>query len=119
VAWWRGEAATGSVVSDIIGGHNGGFFSGNAAANAVYTPDGKVGTAFVFDGTSLVPVPYTLDLRLDEITVEAWVFPTVLSGGQTIIARGSSTNDDDAWWMGVLDGKPRFWSKHVGLPTPM
>jgi hypothetical protein len=28
--------------------------------------------------------------------------------GVNVIARGSSANDDDAWWPGLLNGKPRF-----------
>jgi hypothetical protein len=116
VAWWRAEPATGSVVPDIIGGHDGGFFSGTTAAPPGYTPDGKVGSAFAFDGMLYVRIPDAVELRPSELTAEAWVFPTVLSGDhQTVIASGSSVNDDDAWWLGVFNGKPRFWSKHFGL----
>jgi len=117
VAWWRGEpASTGIVVvSDIIGNHDGGFFIGNTAANPVYTPDGKVGSAFSFDGTLYVRVPDAAELRPDEMTAEAWIFPVLLSSVHpTIIARGSSINQKVAWWMGLLNGKPRFYSSHVG-----
>jgi len=115
VAWWRGESAAGDTALDTIGGHDGRFFSGNAAASAAYTPDGKVGSAFAFDGTVYIRVPDAEELRPNAMTAEAWVFPTVQSGNhQAIIARGSSTNDDDAYWMGVFNGIPRFWSKHAG-----
>ena len=59
--------------------------------------------------------PMRWRLRADEMTAEAWVFPVLLSGShQSIIARGSSTGQDDAWWMGLFNGKPSFRSKHVG-----
>jgi hypothetical protein len=103
-------------VQDIIGGHSGGFFSGTAAAAPAHTAEGKVGSAFTFNGTWYIRVPDAVDLRPTEMTAEAWVFPTVLSGDhQSVIARGSSTNDDDTWWMGVFNSKPRFWSNHSGL----
>jgi hypothetical protein len=115
VAWWRGEPATNNTVPDTIGGHTGGFFSGNSAAGGSYTPSGKVGSGFALDGTLYIRVPDSDELRPDEMTAEAWIFPTVQSANhQAIIARGSSTTDDDAYWMGVLNGKPRFWSKHAG-----
>lgn len=57
---------------------------------------------------------HAVELRPSEMTAEAWIFPTVLSGNhQAVIARGSSINQDEPWWMGVLDGKPRFWSNHA------
>jgi concanavalin A-like lectin/glucanase superfamily protein/putative Ig domain-containing protein/List-Bact-rpt repeat protein len=115
IAWWRGEPASDGTVVDTLGGHGGSFFSGNSPTSASYTPDGTVGSAFAFDGTVYVQVPDADQLRPAEMTAEAWVFPILQSGNhQAIIARGSSTNDDDAWWMGVLNGGPRFWSKHAG-----
>ena len=50
------------------------------------------------------------------ISLEAWVLPTsVAAVHQTILARGSASNDDNPWWMGVFGGKPRFWTKNVGF----
>ena len=115
VAWWRGEPATGGLVPDIIGGNDGSFFSGNTAATPSYTIDGKVGSAFTFDGTLYVQIPDAVGLRPSELTVEAWVFPIVQTENhQTIIARGSSANNDDAWCLGIFNGRPRFWSNHSG-----
>jgi hypothetical protein len=41
VAWWRGEPAAGNTVREIIGNHEGGFFSGSSATSASYTPTEK------------------------------------------------------------------------------
>src|SRR5262249_28585229 len=113
VAWWRAEPATGNVAPDTIGSHNGGFFKGNTPADGAYTPAGKVGSAFAFDGTLSVRVPDAADLRPPEMTAEAWVFPTLLkSDPQTVIASGSSINNMVAWWMGVANGTPQFASRH-------
>jgi Concanavalin A-like lectin/glucanases superfamily/Divergent InlB B-repeat domain/Putative Ig domain len=111
VAWWRGESASGSVVSDIIGAHNGSFFTGKTAAAPSYTTEGEVGGAFVFNGSVYVQVPGAIELRPSEMTVEAWVFPTVQNANnQAVIAHGSSINDDDTWALGLSNGKPRFFS---------
>jgi uncharacterized repeat protein (TIGR02543 family) len=107
VAWWRAEPATGNVVPDMIGDHDGAFFSGNTATVPAYT-DGKVGSAFAFDGTLYVQVPDAAELHLPELTAEAWIFPAVLSGDQTIIAHGSDASTNPTWLMGVNDGTPRF-----------
>jgi hypothetical protein len=116
LAWWRGEPTTGNTVREALGGHDGGFFRGNSTAGASYTPDGKVGSAFAFDGTVYVQIQDAVEFRPNEVTAEAWVFPTVLIGDhQTVIARGSATNEDAAWWMGLFNDTPRFWSKHVGF----
>jgi Concanavalin A-like lectin/glucanases superfamily/Divergent InlB B-repeat domain/Putative Ig domain/Immunoglobulin I-set domain len=107
VAWWRGEADA----SDLIGGHGGSFFSGTTVTGPSITPSGKVGKAFNFDGTVHVRVPDSPALRPAQVTLEAWVFPTLLSGiAQTVISRGSSTNENDTWFLGILNGQPHFFT---------
>jgi hypothetical protein len=118
IAWWRGESAFGSTVSDTIGTHDGGFFRGNSAANASYAPDGKVGSAFAFDGSVYARIPDASELRPSELTVEAWVFPTSSSSGlQTIVSHGSATSQSAAWLMGLSNGVPQFASQHFGSET--
>jgi hypothetical protein len=117
VAWWRGEPAADGAVPDNIGGHEGGFFIGNGGAGPSYA-EGKVAGAFSFDGSIHVRVPDALELHPTEMTAEAWVFPTAITTDhQSVIARGSSTNADVTWWMGLLNGTPRFLSKHLGSPV--
>jgi large repetitive protein len=108
VSWWRGEPTAGAVVLDSIDGNNGGFFTGTTAAPPSYTPDGEVGGAFAFDGTNYVQIPDAPGLQPPQITLEAWVFPTVLSSTayQTVIGRGSSTAAAEQWWLGVFNGVP-------------
>jgi hypothetical protein len=111
VAFWRGE----TDATDMLRGHNGTFFAGDAIVSPSITQSGKVGGAFSFDGIVHVRVPHSDELTPVEMTAEAWIFPTQQSADhQTVIARGSPTNEDDAWWMGVFNGRPRFWSKNVG-----
>ncbi len=111
LAWWRGE----TDASDLIGGHNGAFYSGTTAVSSTVTAAGLVGGAFSFDGTVHVRVPDAPDLRPSTFTVEAWVYPTVQDGSQqTIIARGSSTGAGEAWSLCLTNGYAVFYSSHVG-----
>ncbi len=75
VAFWRGE----TDARDVIGGHDGSFYSGTSIVAPSITPSGKVGGAFNFDGTVHVRVQNAAALKLAQFTVEAWVFPIVLS----------------------------------------
>jgi len=114
IALWRGE----TDASDLIGGHHGTFFAGTAVTAPSVTASGKVGGAFNFDGTVHVRVPDSAALRPALLTVEAWVFPTFPPFGapRTIIARGSSTNDSDTWYLGLSNvGNPEFFSHGNGL----
>lgn len=107
IAFWRGE----TDASDLIGGHDGTFFSGATAIPHRLVTFGKVGRAFSFDGTTYIQVPDSAALKPAEITLEVWVFPSVdRSGFQSIIARGSSTSDDDTWYLGLLNGVPIFYT---------
>src|SRR6516165_2343482 len=115
IAWWGGESASGSPVSDAIGTHDGGFFSGNSPANASYTPNGKVGSAFAFDSAVYVRIPDAGELRPSKLTAEAWVFPTSSSSElQAVIALGAATSRNVAWLMGLSNGVPQFVSQHLG-----
>jgi hypothetical protein len=107
IAAWRGE----TNASDSIGGHHGTFYTGTTVAVASITASGKVGRAFDFDGTGHIRVPDSPALKPGQLTVETWVFPTGRNGGfQAIVARGSSNNEDDTWYLGLLDNTPQFWS---------
>jgi len=65
VGWWPGDGNA----SDIVGTNNG-TLQGGATASAA----GRVGTAFIFDGTDgYVQIPDSPVFRPTNLTVEAWV----------------------------------------------
>jgi Concanavalin A-like lectin/glucanases superfamily/IPT/TIG domain/Divergent InlB B-repeat domain/Putative Ig domain len=113
VAFWRGE----TDATDLIGGHSGTFFTGSTPTAPSITEWGKVGSAFAFTGTNYVRIPDAPGLQPPQITLEAWVFPTVLSSTsyQTVIGRGSSTAVAEQWWLGVLNGIPQFFTHSSAL----
>lgn len=113
IALWRGE----TDASDLIGGHHGTFFARTVVTVPSVTASGKVGGAFNFDGTLHVRVHDSAALRPAQFTIEAWVFPTEEKGTpRTIIARGSSTNDSDTWYLSLPFGsRPRFISHNNHL----
>ena len=114
--WWRGEGDA----SDFIGGHNGAFFNGTNALAASIISTGMVGSAFAFYGTNMIQVPDAPELRPAQLTLEAWVFPFVQTGNyQTIMAKGSAVNDDDAYYLGVNGGAIYFWTKTTGFMSAL
>ena len=103
IALWRGE----TDASDLIGGHDGTFFAGEVVTAPSITASGKVGGAFDFDGTVNVRVPDNAALRPTQFTAEAWVFPTVPTSRQTVVARGDFMN---TWMLELINNEPNFWS---------
>ena len=71
VARRRAEPA-GDTATDIIGDNHAACYSGGAPATPVHA-SGKVGSAFVFDGTLHLRVPDSAALRLRRLTAEAWI----------------------------------------------
>jgi hypothetical protein len=111
VSWWRGEPTTSPTVLDSIDGNNGGFYAGTTPAAPSYTADGEVGGAFAFDGTIYVQIPDAPSLQPAQITLEGWVYPTVLSASfQIVIARSPSLAAAETWWLGLHNGIPQFFT---------
>src|SRR6185369_9909265 len=74
----------GAMAADSSGNANNGSISG-----ATWTPDGRFGSALAFDGINdIVTVndSNTLDLT-NALTLEAWVYPTTLSGWRTALMK--------------------------------
>jgi hypothetical protein len=112
IATWRGE----TDARDLIDGHHGTFYAGTAVTVASVTPMGKVGGAFNFDGTVHVRVPDSAALKPKHLTAEAWVFPTAPSDSyRAVLAKGSSMNTDDTWYLGLHNSTPQFWSHGTHL----
>jgi hypothetical protein len=87
VAAFNFDEGSGSAVADSSGNGNSG-----AVAGASWTAEGKVGSALVFDGVDNrvdVPDSDSLDLA-NGMTLEAWVYPTALSGWRTVIMKEAS-----------------------------
>jgi concanavalin A-like lectin/glucanase superfamily protein/fibronectin type III domain protein len=82
VGAWSFNEATGTTVADKSGRGNTGTIAG-----ATRTTAGKTGGALSFDGVNdyvSVPDSATLDLTKG-MTIEAWVYPTSLSGARTVV----------------------------------
>ncbi|PAW87328.1 MAG: hypothetical protein B9S33_06445 [Pedosphaera sp. Tous-C6FEB] len=79
VGWWAGEG----FAVDYAWTNHGTFTNA-----ATIVPNGQVGSAFSFDGTTsaVVTYPSTLKAAYTNLTLEAWVFPTNHSTG-TIYGR--------------------------------
>ena len=96
VAWWPGDGNTGDIIGNSNGVHVG---------TATYAA-GKVGQAFSFDGTNYVEVADSPVLRPTTYTVDAWIYPTVVSGNHNVVFKG-----DHEYAMQIRNGKVVFASK--------
>jgi hypothetical protein len=107
IAFWRGE----TDASDLVGGHDGTFFSGATAIPPRLVTHGKVGKAFSFDGKAYIRVSDSAALKPAQVTLEAWVFPSMERNDfKSIIARGFSTSNDVTWYLGLRNGVPTFYT---------
>jgi glucose/arabinose dehydrogenase/PKD repeat protein len=83
------EEGNGTTTADRSGFGNNGTLAG-----ATWTSQGRFGGALQFNGTSsMVTVPDSPSLRLTSaMTLEAWVYPTVLTGGWTDVIMKQTDN---------------------------
>jgi len=84
VSWFAGE----QNALDSKSNNHGTLQNGATFAN------GKVGRAFSFDGADdhiSVPNSPSLDVTGDQLTLEAWINPTTVSGDRQILSMASST----------------------------
>ncbi|MCI0538195.1 MAG: hypothetical protein L0Z50_23560, partial [Verrucomicrobiales bacterium] len=75
VAFWPGDMHA----DDLSSGLNG------TEVGTLFYDDGKVSSGFGFDGAGEINVPHDNKLNLQTFTLEAWVFPTSLDGGNEMI----------------------------------
>jgi len=87
VAAWGFNEGSGTTTADATGNGNTGTLSG-----AVWTASGRFGSALTFDGTNdLVTINDAPGLDLSSgMTIEAWVYPTTLSGWRTVLMKEST-----------------------------
>ncbi|TDU70794.1 putative Ig domain-containing protein [Prosthecobacter fusiformis] len=103
VAWWPGENSAGTLI---------GIDSGTAFEGTSYGT-GRVGNAFVFDGTNdYVAVGDAPELRPALLTLEAWVNPSYpMNGNASVISKTTSSLGTDGYGLGQLgaDNTFGFW----------
>ena len=88
--WQLNEASGATSFSDASGDGNAGTCSsGSCPAMGVA---GKTGTAASFNGSSRITIPDSPSLRLNQLTVALWVYPTqVMSDYQVLVAKADSS----------------------------
>jgi fibronectin type 3 domain-containing protein len=102
VAAYAFDEGSGLTTADASGNANTGTISG-----ATWTTSGKFGKALSFNGSSNrvdIGDATTLDLTAG-MTVEAWVYPTSLSGWRTVILK--ETSNGLAYALYAYDNAPR------------
>jgi hypothetical protein len=92
VSWWPFEESSGQTTTDTVGPNDGRLgSSSDVDSSDPVRSVGFVGNALGFDGIDDVVV-HSLDSSLDltdEITLDAWIFPTARKS-QTIIRKGGA-----------------------------
>ncbi|MCK5044445.1 LamG domain-containing protein [Candidatus Parcubacteria bacterium] len=108
IAHWKMDEGSGSTIYDESGNHNKGTLvlgsSGNTTTSDVWV-DGKYGSALNFDGTDdYVDCGTDDSLSITEdLTLEAWVFPTGNLHGETLISKHYNTEYDLTFWSQKLN----------------
>lgn len=97
---------SGSSVADASGNGNNGTLSGNFAQP---WPQGRFWSGLSFDGASQVLIPDSPSQRFgNQITVEAWVRPTVIDNRTRNIVSKISSTAGSAFRILLRDGYPLF-----------
>jgi hypothetical protein len=114
VGLWLLDEGQGGTVKDSSGNGNNGVIEG---AEWV---DGKFGSALKFDGeTTRVVIPSSDSLNVPEqVTVEAWIFPTELHSDINAVAqKWGDLSNRRQYQIGVIDvdGTARFYISHTGI----
>ena len=101
VAAYGFEEAGGGTATDASGTGNNATIEG-----AAHTPSGRFGQALSFDGVDdLVTVPHAAAFSGSRFTVEAWVYPTGLSGWRTAVMKEAPGGL--VWGLYAHDNAPR------------
>jgi hypothetical protein len=99
ISWWPGEQnkTNAAIADDIIDGNSGSVIGGVSFAGGI------VGQAFNFDGTGAVRINNNTNLNLrTNLTMEAWVFPTVLDGEMdTILYKEGDASSPEQYAMAI------------------
>lgn len=108
VGWWSGDGNA----NDLAAGNSGVLQNGAAFAT------GKVSQGFRFDGLNdFVSAPHSAALDLTgDLTIDAWINPTLIAGDQREIATKRSLDDNDVTYAFFLKptGALSFTSRNNG-----
>ena len=91
ISWWPGDGNADDIQDD-----NSGTLEGDAAFD-----NGLVGEAFRFNGNGEVEIDDNSNLNVQEFTIEAWVFPTVLDGEVDTIFNKEESNTSIQYEIGI------------------
>jgi concanavalin A-like lectin/glucanase superfamily protein/Big-like domain-containing protein/putative Ig domain-containing protein len=110
VAAYGFEEGTGTLTADASGQGNPGIISG-----AAWRP-GKFGNSLEFDGLSnLVTVATSPEVNLTaSLTIEAWVYPTSLTGWRTVLLKETTAGLAYALYANDNDPKPATYVRLAG-----
>jgi hypothetical protein len=103
VAAYTFSEGTGTTTADLSGSGNTGTISG-----AAWTTGGRFGNALSFDGVNdwvTIADAASVDLT-SGMTIEAWVYPTALSGWRTVVLKEATSPNGLAYSLYANDNVP-------------
>ena len=114
VGLWLFDEGQGGTVKDSSGNGNDGVIEGAVWVN------GQFGSALKFDGeTTRVVIPSSDSLNVPEqVTVEAWIFPTELHDDINAVAqKWGDISNRRQYQLGAIgaEGTARFYVSHTGI----
>jgi len=118
VAHWKFDEGSGTTTYDRTNNNNDGTFVNDATSPGWVS--GKYGSALLFDGENDY-VDCGSDSSLDitgDITIEAWVKPNTISGGDHIVSKeidSSGTGVDDSYAFYLYNGTLKIRIRHTNL----
>jgi hypothetical protein len=106
VAWWPLDETAGTTSEDIAGS----FDNFGTWMNNPVSVTGMVADALSFDGSNYVAVPNhpELDFGEGDLTIDAWIYPTNLSGVIPIVDKREDNVQAHGYTLFLLDGKLYF-----------
>jgi len=88
ISYWQFEHGSNKTATaiDSVGTNN-----GTLNGSVVFTDEGAIGSAYIFDGTNFISVPYDSSLNPGaDLTLSAWVYWTGKAGDNNILTKEGS-----------------------------
>lgn len=118
LGYWKLNEAAGPTAIDSSGGARNGTYSGAYTLNQASAPTGEAGTSVLFPGTTgTVSINNDAFNLPNDLTIEAWIKPTVLTGTwQTIVSRYNNFPGSRSFDLLVApDGRLAFGQTNTNL----